>query len=1443
MSSASKTPIAQDATRLELRVSVGAGAQELDLVVHTGGSDRVGELAAAAARLLGANPGAGLWCERRCEQLDSNVPLSQADIRWGDRLLLASPSREPTRIGGTARVELAITGGPCTGQRFELGDGTYSVGRGDVDIALSDPSLSRRHLELVVAPGVVRVADAESRNGTAINGQVLRAEEHRSLGAEDELELGRTLIRVRQLQSGARSGIEQRDGRLAFNRKPRVKAPAEPYQRTLPPPPSRGRKARLPLAASLLPLGAGVLLFVLLKSPVMLAIAGLSPLMAIGTYVSDRRGGKKSFAREIADFVSRLEETLHELDEALAKEAVDRRAESPDAPSLISRVHDLTPALWERRPTDSDFLCLRVGVADLGSRGRIELQDGGDQELRAQALERISQRHVLPSVPCVLNLCKLGTVGLAGPQATTSGLARWLLLQASVLHSPGELVVLAALDRSDGPEWSWLKWLPHLRPDRLGLQSAAIAVGRAQAEQLLVEIRDLAKQRRAQARAATGTSARPIQLLLLIDEATGVDRSLLSAALGDLEGHGIAIVWLGSDSRDLPGQTQAIIECEADRAVLTVTEVATGEVIHDVSLEALPIELAQSTARQLAPIRDIGELARGGDIPRRVGLLGLLGLLPPTAQALQDRWATWSGDLRSTVGVSADGALTLELRSEGPHALIAGTTGSGKSELLRTFVAAAAASAPPNRLSFLLVDYKGGAAFAPCASLPHVVDIVSDLDEHLAERALISLDAELKRRERVLAERGAKDLSEVLRRDADAAPPFLIIAVDEFAKLREEVPQFVDGVVDIAQRGRSLGVHMVLAAQTLRNAFTPAIRANTNLRLALRVAEEGESEDMIASPLAARIPSGERSRGRAFARTGHGELREFQAAYVSGSTQFADLHDLRIERYEIGTLADARETAGDTADGDNESDLVALGEAASEAQRLMGLEAPPRPWLPTLPETLALDRVAGTVEAADTVAFGLVDLPHLQRQDPLSLDLQKAGHAAIFGAGNSGKTTALTSLGIALASSAEPDRLTIYGLDAASGNLAPLQALPHCGGVLAVNDEERVQRLLRTLLRRIEWQGDRRGESALPGSEPGRVVLLLDDLGSFAHHYDRPGFESPYEQLQQILAGGRAAGVHVVLTASRRGALPAALAAHIGVRLVLRMTSEEDMLSLGLDAKTIRGAQLPPGRGFTQDSKEFQIAVPTSDGTMLDPERAIQTLFGHATVRAPRIEVLPATVARDSLAASATLEAITIGLCDEELAPAEVDLSEMHLLVIGPYRSGRSTTLATLLHGLRQVQPQASFHLLAPRRSALSDRGPWASKAAGSEACAESATKLLEQQDAGAFEQRAAFIFIDDGGELADAKTVHQLKRLVRAGRDSSLRVLAAVETGAARGIGNSWIRELRREGHGILLQPDLTADGDLLATTLPRRVAAPLSPGRGFLVSRGAARLIQVAS
>jgi DNA segregation ATPase FtsK/SpoIIIE, S-DNA-T family len=1422
--------------RFNLKISVSAGGGDEDLVVDASEADRVNDLADALASRFGSSGDRSIWCERRSHVLDATAVLERAGIRWGDRLLLVPPPGEPTRVGGAPQVEVIVTGGPCSGQTWTLGDGTYRIGRDpSSDVHLNDVSLSRTHGSIEVSGDKVTITDLESSNGIAIDGKAITSQTPQTLRSRDELELGRTLIRIQPLKAGPAHGLDEKRGRIEFIRPPRVNAIVQAFQREVPAPPSRARKARLPLAASAVPLVMGIAMFVLLKSPFMLVICALSPMMAVTTYLTERRGGKKSFSRGSAEFRRNLDDAATELDGALEAEVSERRRESPDPSTLFERARALEPTVWERRPNDRDFMCLRVGLADLPARSHVAIADGGDQDLRALAERTLNSRRTVPSAPLRVDVRFAGVIGLAGPRIVTEGAARALLLQAAVLHSPGDVAIAAVLGDSAASEWSWLKWLPHVGVDRIGLQTA-FASGKRDASSLLADVRDLLADRRAHAHSREAVAPRHATLLLLIDEDAGVDRALVSAALSGAAEHGITAIWLGRDARNLPGQTGSIVEAKDARSVVTVTDVASGESVQDVTVDGVDREAADRAARTIAPIRDISELARAGDIPPRISLLELLDLSPITRDSLEQRWKDWRGRLDATIGVGADGPLTVDLRADGPHALIAGTTGSGKSELLRTFVAAAAATAPPDRLVFLLVDYKGGSAFAPCAALPHVVDVVSDLDEHLAERALLSLEAELKRRERILAQYGAKDLLELQRRAPEEAPPLLVIAVDEFAKLRDEVPEFVDGVVDIAQRGRSLGVHMVLAAQTLRNAFTPAIRANTNLRVALRVADDTESEDVIASPLAARIPSGERYLGRAFARTGHGELREFQTAYVSGRTLAPERRDLELAPLWPNGSGSAARTGDGAFDTDDDNDLTTLASLASDAQAHLGLRLPSPPWCPPLGQILSLDSLPIASGRPACVAIGLVDLPHLQRQDPLLVDLPTAGNVAVFGAGGSGKTTALATTALALARSHSPEQLRIYGLDAGSGDLRCIEALPHCGGVIRMDDEERVERLFRELVRQTEG-----GSSGQPAGAR-RVVLLLDDLGTFVSLHDKPGLGTPYEQLQKVVSSGRSAGMHVMFTASRRGAVSGVLAAHVGQRLVLRMPTEEDLLSLGLDAKRVRGAQMPAGRGFTQDSSEFQIAVPLREGETPDFDGAARDI-SPGSRDATRFATLPLNVPRASLEIACAYDRIPLGVKDADLDTAAVDLIDTHFLVIGSYRSGRSTALATLAMGARQAQPPAILWLLAPRRSPLRDLDIWDETATTSNACSQAIDALVERIGTAAGSPQHLFLFIDDANELGDPLQSAKLERVVRAGRDGGLTVVAAAETSAARGIGISWIREVRKNGHGLLLQPDLLADGDLLGARLPRRVAAPMAPGRGFIVSQGTAELIQVAS
>ncbi|WP_460370949.1 FtsK/SpoIIIE domain-containing protein, partial [Actinocorallia lasiicapitis] len=245
--------------------------------------------------------------------------------------------------------------------------------------------------------------------------------------------------------------------------------------------------------------------------------------------------------------------------------------------------------------------------------------------------------------------------------------------------------------------------------------------------------------------------------------------------------------------------------------------------------------------------------------------------------------ASWKrgGTTAVPIGSGTGGVVTLDLRADGPHGLVAGTTGAGKSELLQSLIAALAVRNRPDEMTFVLIDYKGGAAFKDCAALPHTVGMVTDLDGRLTERALESLAAELRRREQVLAAVGAKDLDDYVQDGRGRAPlPRLVLVIDEFATMAAELPGFVDGLVDIGRRGRSLGVHLILATQRPAGVVTAEIRANTNLRIALRVTDAEDSSDVIDAPDAARIPKA--LPGRCFVRSGASSLTAVQTARIGG---------------------------------------------------------------------------------------------------------------------------------------------------------------------------------------------------------------------------------------------------------------------------------------------------------------------------------------------------------------------------------------------------------------------------------------------------------------------------------------------------------------------------------------------------------------------------------
>ncbi len=1446
---------------LELWLVIESAGRSADVAVEVEPDHSIAVLADALAERLGlpVPTSLPLYSYRLSTVIDRSQSVAASGLRFGDRLSLGLPALPAAqRRTGNALATLSVVGGPATGQRFALAAGDHVVGRStQCDISLDDPTLSRRHVRFTVRESGVAVSDAGSSNGTFIDGTGVV--EHTDLPFGTVVEAGHTLLRVDAHRPGTSPSTPGEGGVVRFNRPPRViPRPAERVFR-VDQAPERPQKGRIPMISAIGPLVLGLPMVLLAGSNTMLRTMGIvsmvgSPLLALASYAEDRRSGRGAFAKKQLEYYEALAEVSQQMGAALADEQAERRRRNPDASDLAERALNLRSNLWERRADDADFLQLSAGWADQVSMAQVEIPESGDLQLRAEAEMELDKWSIARNVPVVVELATAGVVGLCGDESTVQGLARLFAVQLATLHSPRDLAIAAAVTADEQAAWAWAPWLPHFRSDSSPIEGRHLMVGDADAAWLFEALGGIVRGRRAEAGNRLSDARKPLPaVVVFISEKLKVPRTAVTHIVEDGPGVGVYVVWLGSRADHLPGECGAVVETVATPPSVNLSLPNRGERLDGAVLDQMSLERAREIALALAPVKDVTAGGVRGQIPRNVPLLELLGLGTPSGPAIVQRWRTAGFGVDAPVGVSAGGPFMLDMRHDGPHALVGGTTGAGKSELLQTFVAALAASHPPNRVTFLLVDYKGGAAFKDAVHLPHTVGFVTDLDGHLVNRALVSLNAELRRREHLLRHHGAKDLLEMERRVPEAAPPSLLLIVDEFASLAKELPDFVDGVVNVAQRGRSLGIHLILATQRPAGSINDNVRANTNLRIALRMNDQADSDDVINAKDAALLPR--TLPGRAFARTGQAELTEVQVAYVGGHTISGDAAGQAVEVMDLKLGEAVRSGAPKAIDPDAATDLQALVAAVGDAARIEQIPPQQPPWLAPLPAVLPMEQLPSG--AAGTALVGLVDLPAQQAQQPWFWDLEDEGSVLIYGTSGSGKSTLLRTMAVSLAQRNTPAEINLYGLDFATRGLGCLESLPHVGSVVSGDDVERVQRLIVMIEREIARRKDlfaAAGVSLLSeyqrvgtGVPLPRIVVLFDGYGGFTSAFEKIDFGDWIERLPRIVGEGRPLGVHWAITADRRNAVGLTLATTVASKVVFRMADDDDYATLGLDGRVAKAAALKPGRGFVGPTIEVQAAMvgaePAGDAQVAEVERLgaeLRARFGESGVA--KVGSLPLVVPRADLPVGDTLTA-AVGLGQSQLAPVSFDLFDGNLLVAGPNRSGRSTALGTIALSLQQSTPGARLFLLAPRRSPLLDLDVWERSARGANECDELAAELADMIDDRDDGEDQIVVFVDDGNELADSGADGAVERIIRRGRDVAMSVIGAAESSSALRSYGGWIPEIRKDRRAVLLNPDPDVDGDLVGARLPRRAGGGLPPGRGYLVLDGGVELIQVAS
>ncbi|WP_240796413.1 FtsK/SpoIIIE domain-containing protein [Streptomyces sp. RFCAC02] len=758
---------------------------------------------------------------------------------------------------------------------------------------------------------------------------------------------------------------------VEYSRPPRITPHLDAENINLPGPPNPPSRRPFPFMLMMSPLIMGLTMMVLIRSLYFFVLIFFTPIMAVGNWLTGRRANRKQHEEAVRRFRLRRSALELEMRRATVEERLQRNEASPD-PAAV-RLTALGPGhqLWERRRHHADYLTLRVGTIARASLKSIN--DG----VRDSNHRSVHWR--LADVPLSVDMPQMGVVGITGTPGSARALARWHVIQSAVLQSPRDLRIVVLTDEKHADDWAWVRWLPHLRSGRPG--ASVVAIGNdsettaQRVSELYAEIQ--ARTEAAQSRDGRAAMGGMADILVVLDGAWRL-REVPGVVPVLTQGPSVRIFSLCLDEREhsLPEECTAVLTADGNRLSLRSSHVRT---VTDIRTDLVDPAWCEEVARALTPIRDVTVEGDAG-MPSEVRLLPLLGQEPPDPRALIARWQKHPASTAFIIGSGFEGNTVLDLTQHGPHGLIAGTTGSGKSELLQTLIASLAVMNRPDELTFVLVDYKGGSAFSECQELPHTLGMITDLDGHLVQRALASLNAELRRREEVLAEVGVKDHREYRAkrsRDPELPPlPRLILVIDEFATLVRELPAFVPGLISLAQRGRSLGLHLILATQRPAGSVSNDIRANTNLRIALRVTDSTESQDVINTPAAAGISPA--TPGRALIRRGDGPPIPFQTAYVGAERALPESDDteavktlaprvIRRAELEWQTLgrpanlpvhddgAEADDDAEPTVAQDPPTDLSVLVEALrAAADALPDFTPQPRPWLPPMPSHLTM---------------------------------------------------------------------------------------------------------------------------------------------------------------------------------------------------------------------------------------------------------------------------------------------------------------------------------------------------------------------------------------------------------------------------------------------------------------------------------------------------------
>lgn len=1260
---------------------------------------------------------------------------------------------------------------------------------------------------------------------------------------------------------------------------------------------------------------------VISPSPVWIAMGVLFAVgmvaSSVGMTLEQRRRQQRRLGRDRSKYFTQLSGVRAEIRVAIEKQwAAGRRCDPP--PELLLSLTRSPNRLWERRPNHSDFLDVRFGRGPAALRVALKAPPEGGTSSNVDPLCGHELRGLLGSVdrvdgaPLRINLRASRWSLLGGDPAMSRATLRAVLAQVVFWHGPDDVRLLIASAHEYVDQWSWARWLPHLRWAESDLPQGSLLM--TEPDVLQRALIHLAASRQSVMASATRNMLRPGEApdfpgphILVVLDGLAMDEEMEALKLlRTTPGLGITVLEVaGQDHKWEPPWVEQMLLVDAGGAPTRAPGLA-AECAGGARVDATSVAVCEALARRLSPWRlpghSLADAVSSPDVAELLQVPDVAAVHPDLAWAN----APADGELRIPVGSSPDGLpVALDLKESalggmGPHGLLVGATGSGKSELLRTLVIGLALSHPPELVSLVLVDFKGGATFAGLAELPQVSGLITNLVDqmHLVDRMRDAIEGEIARRQQLLSDVGNLASAHEYRylrsrsRPELEALPDLIVIVDEFSELIGARPDFVDTFVAIGRVGRSLGIHLLLASQRVDEGKLRGLDSHISYRIALRTFSGPDSVSAIGSQDAYYLPP---VAGSGILKVGSTLFQRFRAAHVS--TPYTGTLGPRgcgmITRFDptAQPLALVAPVEPHTEDGVRDAAEAVPTLASVVVDRLHDdRRRVHRIWLPPLEQRIPLGSVLtevvdhaerGLVAANWTdvgrlrAPFAVVDLPRAQQVSPYAPDLSgTAGSMLVVGAPQTGKSMLLKSLVVALALTHTPTEVQIYCVDLGGGTLEELEGLPHVGGVAGRGSAEKLTRTVDQVADLLAQREElfsvlgigsmaeyrnRRRAGQLTDQPMGDVFLLVDGIGDLRRDY-----ESLEPVISELAARGTGFGVHVVVTATRVMDLRPALRDNLSGRLELHVNDPMDSM---FDRR--RAAAVPadtPGRGLASDGAMMQVLLPmlgTDDGKL--PELIDRIRRAWSGPCAPAVRVLPTQLDTTALPAVGTEEppGVPIGIEERQLAPLYLNLAgnDPHLAVLGDTESGKTTVLATYLRGLlaRSKPDQVAVYLLDYRLTLLDAISPeflagYASASTSAQKLVTEIGELLTARAPGAELSRAElrqrnwwsgpeiYLVVDDYDLVVSGfdNLLAPLSDFIPQGHDVGFHLIVTRKVvGAARALGDAVLGRVKEFGNpGLLLSGD-RAEGPLMGGQ-----RAALHPaGRAVLVRRRSeAALVQIA-